>query len=311
MRIFSTPVALPCFLLVISGAYVEQVRAAESGSGLYIGGSQAFGAGVTPPPGFYFTVGGLYYDGDVGAVIDGGVVDLNARKTAFAAVGNALYVWEHGLLGGNLGVSASLPFASFVDLQATASGAIVGGIETSGWGIGDLSLKIQNGWSNGSFSHTASVTMWLPTGRYDTGFSPNAGKNHVGFDLSWGFTKIWENPSLELSGSFGYSIELENPATNYRNGDTFHAEGALGYRMDNGWTLGVAGYAIQQVTGDSGAGASLGDFKRRIFGVGPAIGFSGLVGDRVLSVSARHYQEFGAQNAFQGHITFLTVTTKF
>jgi hypothetical protein len=34
----------------------------------------------------------------------------------------------------------------------------------------------------------------------------------------------------------------------------------------------LAGYVYQQVTGDSGAGAKLGDFKGRSVGIGPQIG---------------------------------------
>ena len=37
--------------------------------------------------------------------------------------------------------------------------------------------------------------------------------------------------------------------------------------------VGVVGYLFQQVTGDSGSGATLGDFRSRIAGIGPQIGF--------------------------------------
>ena len=37
--------------------------------------------------------------------------------------------------------------------------------------------------------------------------------------------------------------------------------------------IGVVGYVYQQLTGDSGSGTELGDFKSRVFGVGPQIGY--------------------------------------
>jgi hypothetical protein len=87
---------------------------AESGSALYIGGSQAFGAGGTPPPGTY---------GTIAAVVDGGVVDINVRKTAFAFVANIIHVLPGGIADGRLGFSASLPFASMTDPEVSAGGA--------------------------------------------------------------------------------------------------------------------------------------------------------------------------------------------
>ena len=296
---------------VLALANTPIALAAESGSALYIGGSQAFGAGATPPPGTYGTIGTIYYDGNVGAVVAGGLVDLNVRKKAFASVANLLHVWPGGIAGGRFGVSASLPFASYANLTATAAGAVTGNLQTDGWGIGDLSLKAQNGWSHGSFSHTVSVTMWAPTGRYDTGFSPNAGKNHVGFDFGWAFTQIWANPGIELSMSLGYSVELENPATSYRNGDTFHLEAALGYKTHSGWTLGAASYLIYQVTGDSGSGALLGPFRREVYAAGPALSYSGVIAGKAFNLTARHYWEFDARNTFEGHISFVTGTVKF
>jgi hypothetical protein len=102
---------------------------AESGSALYIGGSQAFGAGGTPPPGTY---------GTIAAVVDGGVVDINVRKTAFAFVANIIHVLPGGIADGRLGFSASLPFASMTDPEVSAAGAVTGNVQTDGWGIGDL-----------------------------------------------------------------------------------------------------------------------------------------------------------------------------
>ena len=56
-----------------------------------------------------------------------------------------------------------------------------------------------------------------------------------------------------------------NPATDYQNGDAFTWEWAVGKAWTNGLKIGVAGYAYQQITGDSGSGAKLGPFKGRVF----------------------------------------------
>jgi hypothetical protein len=37
--------------------------------------------------------------------------------------------------------------------------------------------------------------------------------------------------------------------------------------------VGLVGYVYEQITGDSGAGATLGDFKSRGVGIGPQVGY--------------------------------------
>jgi hypothetical protein len=287
--------------------------AGEGGGGLYVPGQQAFGAGVTPPVGFYITQGFLVYDGKVSALLEGGQVSANARKTAFVSALNLLVVPNFEIAGGRIGLSVSVPYAAYTKLQA---GVAIGGAPVlnktkDGWGLGDVSFKAQIGWTMGEFSHTAYVAGWAPTGRYETGFFPATGKNHVGFDVGWGFTQIWKEAGIELSGAVGLVFELENPATKYRNGTALHIEGALGKKFDNGLTIGVAGYAYQQLGKDSGIGATLGPLKGRTYGVGPALSYSFLSGTVPTSLSIRHYQEFSVENRFKGHLTTGTATFKF
>jgi hypothetical protein len=287
--------------------------AGEGGAGLYVPGSQAFGAGVTPPAGFYLTQGFLVYDGKVSANLGGGLISANARKTAFVSALNLLLVPQSEVLGGRVGFSMSIPYAAFTRLEAKAAvgGAPIAAATKDGWGIGDMSFKAQIGWTHGEFSHTAYVSMWIPTGKYETGFFPATGKNHAGFDVGWGFTQFWKDAGIELSGAVGVTMELENAATRYRNGSVLHVEGALGKKFDNGLLIGVAGYAYQQLGKDSGAGATLGPLKGRAFGLGPAVSYSFLAGGVPTSLALRHYQEFNVENRFKGHLTTGTVTVKF
>ena len=59
-----------------------------------------------------------------------------------------------------------------------------------------------------------------------------------------------------------------------RNGIDFHFDWAVSQFVSKSVLVGIAGYVYQQVTGDSGVGAKLGDFKGRSVGIGPQIGFS-------------------------------------
>ncbi len=299
---------LACGLLAIF-AQTHPVLAGEGGAGLTVPGSQAFGAGVTPPKGVYVTLGTLYYNGRADVAPQGARIDLNARKTAIPTLVNMLWVLPVEVLGGRLGLSGTLPFASFTRLEAEEPR--LGRATVSGWGIGDASIKAQLGWTHGTFSHTVSTSAWFPTGRYDPGFAPNAGKNHGGFNLTWGFTQIWKEPGIELSSALGVTSELKNRTTDYRNGTALNLDAAIGKIFSNGITVGVAGYAYQQVSDDKGRGATLGAFKGKALGLGPALSYSTLVNGRPLSFAIRHYREFAVAHRFTGHMTTMTATTRF
>ena len=91
------------------------------------------------------------------------------------------------ILGGNLGLSLGS-----ADNFAWAHGVLTGLINAEetvqGWGFGDTTARAQLGWTSGALSNTLYLTTWFPTGRYQRGFNPNAGKNHYGVNLGWGVT---------------------------------------------------------------------------------------------------------------------------
>jgi len=71
--------------------------------------------------------------------------------------------------------------------------------------------------------------------------------------------------------------------------------------------LGLVGYIYQQLTGDSGSGATLGDFKSRVVGIGPQVGFIFPVGDLQGYLNLKVYQEFAAEHrpeGWNGWVTF-------
>ena len=82
-------------------------------------------------------------------------------------------------------------------------------------------------------------------------------------------------------------------------------------RNANGLQIGVAGYAYQQLTADSGSGARLGPFKGRVFGVGPHLVYNTVLMHRPVIFNFRNYQEFDAENRFEGNVTTFAMTVKF
>jgi hypothetical protein len=236
------------------------------------------------------------------------VIDVDKRpfSTSFAT----LWVPEAKILGGQFGLSLGSSY-SF----AWAHGSVTGNIEAEktveGWGFGDLTLRAQIGWTSGAWSNTLYLTGWLPTGRYERGFEPNTGKNRYGVNLGWGVTYTEPNTKLELDSAIGVTFSTPNPATDYKNGDDLIWDWAVGKKLSNGLEIGVAGYAYQQLTDDTGSGAKLGPFKGRVFGVGPHFTYNTVLMGRSVILNFRHYREFDAENRFEGNVTTFATTVGF
>jgi hypothetical protein len=93
----------------------------------------------------------------------------------------------------------------------------------------------------------------------------------------------------------------------YQNGIDFHVDWAASQFVSKNVQIGVAGYFFQQVTGDSGPGAKLGEFKSRVAGIGPQIGFIFPLGKEhqgYLNVKA--YKDFAAENRPEGYTAWVT-----
>jgi hypothetical protein len=281
----------------------------EAASGLYVPGNFGFGAGVTPDAGFYLSTGLLHYDGNIRIFIEGGKIVLDAEKRPYSIGFAALWVPQTKILGGNLGLSLGS-----ADNFAWAHGVVRGLINAEetvhGWGFGDTTARVQLGWTSGAWSNTLYLTNWIPTGHYQRGFNPNTGKNHYGVNLGWGVTYTEPHTKLEFDSAIGVTFNAKNPATDYKDGDDFIWDWAVGKKFANGLEVGVAGYAYQQLTGDSGSGAKLGPFKGSVFAVGPQVVYNTVLMHRAVLFNFRNYQEFDAENRFEGNVTTFTTTVK-
>jgi hypothetical protein len=87
-----------------------------------------------------------------------------------------------------------------------------------------------------------------------------------------GYTYLNPHTGHELSAVAGFTYSGMNDALQYRNGIDFHFDWAVSQFVSKSVHVGIAGYVYQQVTGDSGAGATLGDFMGHSIGIGPQIG---------------------------------------
>ena len=115
---------------------------------------------------------------------------------------------------------------------------------------------------------------------------------------------------LQFNGAVGVTFNFENTATDYLSGTDFHAEWAVGREICPGLIFGVVGYDYRQLTGDSGSGAHLGPLEGSVDAIGPGLTYTTLAGKTPLILNARYYQEFNAENRWEGSTSIVSGTIR-
>jgi hypothetical protein len=226
------------------------------------------------------------------------------------------YTFATPVLGGQLVVGMSGQYgraaASIAGTLTAIAGPIVvmrtGILEGSLTSYGDLAPFAELLWNHGVNNYMAYVTGNIPVGDYDPTRIPNIGLGHGAIDVGGAYTYFNQAAGNEISGVAGFTYNFTNPDTQYRSGIDFHFDWGASHYLTKQLFVGIAGYAYQQITDDSGQNPILGGFRSRVFGVGPQLGYSFPVGDMQGSLSLRGYGEFGAANRPSGWNTWLTLT---
>jgi hypothetical protein len=74
--------------------------------------------------------------------------------------------------------------------------------------------------------------------------------------------------------------------------------------------LGFSAYYYEQVSGDSGSGATYGDFKAKTAGLGPAFSFVSKVGGKDTVLEAKWLHETDTRNRLKGDVAWLKAVMK-
>jgi len=144
-------------------------------------------------------------------------------------------------------------------------------------GFGDMAIvPVMLAWKKDDWQIDAMLPIFAPTGNYQKGRLGNTGLNYWTFDPIFGVVYSNAKSGFNALLNTGFAINTENPDTNYKSGNLLHFDGAIQQILPVGkglMTLGAEGFYFQQVSCDSGSGASLGCFKGRTTGLGPVLGY--------------------------------------
>lgn len=296
-------------------AGVGPAIAAEGATGFYLLGSRTSMAGFVPPPGTYVQSSNYLYSGSTSAELNfaGLTIAGGVDADAFYSMPTVLWVAPGTVMGGNLALSATAPIgwkdvSAGVSLTGPNGGVISVDLEDEETKFGDPVLGATLGWHQGKYHWNVGTLINAPAGFWERGNLANIGFNRWAFDVNAAVTHLDQSTGLELSSAVGLTFNVENPDTDYKTGTEFHLELAAMQNFSKTFAAGISGYYYEQITGDSGSGARLGDFEGRVFGLGPAINWTFLVGKIPVTTNLKYFREFGARNRLEGDAGFVTLT---
>jgi len=218
------------------------------------------------------------------------------------------YVFATPVLGGQAAFSL---IGAYGRNETSVSGTLTGGgplgFTVSGgrsdttWGWGDLAPMFTLRWNKGLDNWMAYITGDIPVGAYDPNRLANIGIGHGAIDSGVGYTYFNPQTGHELSAVLGFTYNLENKDTNYKNGVDMHLDWGASQFLTKEWQVGLVGYFYQQISCDSGSGDRVGCFESRVIGVGPQIGHIVKIDDNYQGyVNLKGYKEFDAAHRPEG-----------
>ena len=299
---------------IIAACLASPASAEEGALSPYLKGSAGFMSGYVPPQSGLFVTDTYYYlHGSANAEVRNGNVELGIDTTLNADLLSATYVTDVEIMGGQYAVSGTLDWV-WADLSATIDtplGSIHASPSNNGLGDSPVTPLIL-GWHDGDFHWSAAMSVYIPTGAYDTS-SLSVGKNIWAVIPQFAITYFDPQSGWDVSGTFAYVTQSKNDATDYQSGDLLHVDWALGKKFGAGlaWELGIAGNIMEQVGADRGTGAKLGPFKAQSVGLGPAIGYGAKFGNTPVNFSAKWEHDLDTHNTFRGDIVNVSATVAF
>jgi hypothetical protein len=304
--------------LSLSLAPISPVEAAEFGTGIYILGYQSALAGYMPDPGFYLRNDFYAYQGNATIIPFSKRVEVDLRSRLITDIIGGTYVTPLEIFGAHYAVgmiwsSATNSFLKgklAVDTRFPLLNRFLTRSEEGEYtGVSDLVITpINLGWHLGQFHIMTFGNVYAPVGSYNPNRRLNTGLNRVALEPNVAVTWLQPKYGQEVSISMGWTANFQNPATQYTTGQEFHLEYYLGQHLPKGFALGLAGYIYNQMTADTGHGASLGAFHGQTIALGPCLSFNSKIGNHAIGLNARYYNELKVHNRFDGQAFFLTLS---
>jgi len=294
---------------------LQTAAADEGGVSFWLPGQFGSFAAVGGEPGWSLPIVYYHTSADAGAARSfrvGGRITSGLDVDADLAFIVPTYVFRTPVWGAQASLSiAAVAGRVEVGIDATLTGprgnALTGSLTDTRHGIGDLFPTASLKWNRDHHSFMVYTMGGVPVGDYSASRLANLGTNHWSLDAGGGYSYLDPQKGHEFSAVLGFTRNWQNPDTDYENGASAHLDWAASQFFSEQFHAGLVGYFYEQVSADSGAGATLGGFKSRVYAVGPQVGYFIPVGAQKWYVNLKSYHEFEARNRPEGWNAWLTL----
>ncbi len=282
--------------------------AAEGGYSNYIPGTYGdFGMASAPAETWTLRNDVYFYDASTDRAIRSGNLELGTDLQFLMNFTTVLYKPDIELFGAQFAAGLFVPLVD-LDIDTTISVAdTVRSVSDSASGLGDIVLiPIALYWNNGNIHTSFAQFIIAPTGDYSIDNAINQGLNIWSFDTNFALTYLNPETGRDVSFNVGHIYNTENDDTDYQTGQEIHLDVVFNQFLSETFAIGLQGFYLKQITGDSGSGAVLGDFKAEAAGVGPALMYATQFGDQTVTFIAKWLHEFHAEKRLEGDHFFLS-----
>jgi hypothetical protein len=292
----------------------QSALADEGGVSFWLPGQFGSLAATPGVPGWAFAVLYIHPSVNAGAGASfprGGRIDVGINGRGDLVAFGPTYTFATPFLGAQASASL-LGIAGRNEGSVTASltgplGNTISGSRTQALtSFGDVIPQVTLKWNQGVNNYMFYGMGDIPVGDYDPNRLANLGIGHGAIDFGGGYTYFNPQTGNEFSGVAGLTYNFKNPDTQYQNGIDFHFDWGASHFLTRQLQLGFVGYYFQQISDDTGAGATLGGFRSRIAGIGPQIGYLFPVGGMQGYANLKGYRDFAAENRPEGWSVWLT-----
>jgi len=307
-------------LLVVCPATLAE----EGGTGHWTPGLVGYGAGLLPEtPGLYFKCLFNVYQGKTTInerTPQGGKERQKLESFSLCETLAVTWVTPVRVLGGQLAMGLYVPFC-YEDVSALTNTSAGRSLQESTiFGLADISLSPATlGWVDGTSHYLVTATIYAPNGYYSTRTLAPLGLNYWTLEPCFAYTYFDSGSGWEASAYLGFDLNSPNPVTRYHTGTQAHLDWTVARHMPLGrrrqgesrTTIapGLGGWIYQQVTPDTGAGATLGPFRGRTFALGPQMQATVHLSNRPLTFELRILKEFLVKNRPEGVSTWVNMAT--
>ncbi len=288
-------------------------HAAEGGYSHYtVGNYGDFAMAVEPETKLTFRSDLYYYSADTERAVLSGLAVIDADLDFTINLTAVLYKPEVKLFGAQYAFGVQLPIVDFdIDASVTAGGMTLDRKDDT-IGLGDVNvIPLKLFWNRGNLHMSVAQLIAIPTGSYDSSDLANNGLNYFSFETNFALTHLNMETGRDFSFAAGYLYNTENSDTDYQTGQEIHVDAAFNQFFSESFALGIHGFYLKQITGDSGAGAVLGDFKAEAAGIGPALLWNTKIGKKPISVIAKWLSEFAVEHRLEGDHIWVSAAVGF